>query len=203
MIDIVSNDNVIDIYRNDIDMYISLFCEENDIDIKNLRKEGSQLWNALLQYIQRNVFNNKSKLKKGTPYDYDLLDSICDYYIYICNLYAKEISIIGFCTMTGIDDNTIYRSKEDNWSKEASNYKRDVYKKLNKWNEESLSNRLVDGNKNPVGAIAVLNYRHGWATEARAKGEQITALPVNQLPDLKNIRQIAQSENAGKQHDEK
>ena len=77
--------------------------------------------------------------------------------------YDKEVSVIGFCTLTGIDESIIY-----DWgsgeSGKLSTLSSKIYKKLKQYREESLSNKLVTGNKNPVGVIAVLNRQFGWAS---------------------------------------
>ena len=61
----------------------------------------------------------------------------------------------------------------------------DIYKKLKEFREESLSNKLVTGNKNPVGVIAVLNRQYGWASPYTSdSNRQKTALTAAELPRL-------------------
>ena len=97
-------------------------------------------------------------------------------------LYDKEVSIMGFCNLTGIDKDTI-----TTWSKpdRLSTLSMSIYKKLCENREESLSNKLVTGNKNPVGVIAVLNRQFGWASpytsDANRQQQPLTAA---QLPRL-------------------
>ena len=38
----------------------------------------------------------------------------------------------------------------------------EIYKKLIMFREESLSNKLATGNKNPVGILAILNRHYAW-----------------------------------------
>ena len=75
--------------------------------------------------------------------------------------YDKEVSIIGFSTLTGIDESVIY-----DWgngeSGKLSTSSAKIYKKLKEFREESLSNKLVTGNKNPVGILGVLNRHYQW-----------------------------------------
>ena len=108
-------------------------------------------------------------------------------------LYDKEVSIMGFCNLTGIDKDTI-----TTWSKpdRLSTSSMSIYKKLCENREESLSNKLVTGNKNPVGVIAVLNRQFGWASpytsDANRQQQPLTAA---QLPRLDTQPQdIAQIE---------
>ena len=105
----------IEVFDNKIAEYLYMFCEENDI--KDLKTESQNVWNGALMYIRRYVFPDKSILKSNkrntvdgnniqsnyNAYDYEIVNSICDYYIYICSMYDKEISINGFSYLTGID----------------------------------------------------------------------------------------------------
>jgi hypothetical protein len=61
--------------------------------------------------------------------------------------------------------------------------------------EESLSNKLVDGSKNPVGLIAVLNRQFGWASPyVQDSNKQRQALSSAELPKLnQNSKQLADS----------
>ena len=71
-----------------------------------------------------------------------------------------------------------------------------IYKKLCENREESLSNKLVTGNKNPVGVIAVLNRQFGWASPYTSdSNRQQQPLTAAQLPRLDTQPQdIAQIE---------
>jgi hypothetical protein len=81
-------------------------------------------------------------------------------YYYLCAVYDKECSIIGFSLLTGINRDTIYDwgTKE----KKLSTKSCDIAQKLRVFREESLSNKLATGNKNPVGILAILNRHFAW-----------------------------------------
>lgn len=112
-------DQTIEVFESDIELYLKLFCEEQSID--DLKAESQSVWNAALMYIKRHVFNTSDILKSNNniinnnsimdsnynQYNYDLVNSICDYYIYLCMMYDKEVSAIGFSLLTGIDRYTI------------------------------------------------------------------------------------------------
>ena len=203
-----------EVFENDIQMYLTMFCEENGIE--DMKKESQSVWNAALMYIKRHVFNNNSVLKSSTPlsgynnnnynnqysnlnnsncnsYNIDIVNSICDYYIYLCMMYDKEVSVIGFCNLTGISQDCIYAWANN--TRELSTSGNEVYKKLNQFREESLSNKLVTGNKNPVGVIAVLNRQYGWASPYTSdSNRQKTALTAAELPKLsENNTQLIQN----------
>lgn len=194
-----STDDILEVFENDIDMYLNLFKEEQGIE--DLRAVPQSVWNACLMYIQRHVFNNKDLLKQNSNiynsngimdsnynmYNYDLVNDILDYYIYMCNLYNKEVSIIGFSKLTNIDDETINLWGNDNNKLSTKSF--GIYKKICQMREESLSNKLVDGKQNPVGTIAVLNRQFGWASpytsDANRNKASLTAAELPKLSDNK------------------
>ena len=73
--------------------------------------------------------------------------------------YDKEVSIIGFSTLTGVSDVIIHE-----WGNNGkpSSLSFNIYKKLIQFREESLSNKLATANKNPVGVLAILNRHYQW-----------------------------------------
>ena len=191
-------ENTIEIFENDIQMYLTMFCEENGIE--DMTKEPQSRWNSCLRYIYKYVFKSNNNLLKQTDniyninnpipstynsYNYDMVLKILDIYIFdMCMRYDKEVSIIGFSTLTGIDESIIY-----DWgngeSGKLSTLSSKIYKKLNQFREESLSNKLVTGNKNPVGVIAVLNRQYGWASPYTSdSNRQKRALTADELPKL-------------------
>ena len=204
-------EQTIEVFENDIQMYLSMFCEEQGIE--DMKKESQSVWNAALMYIKRHVFNNNI-LKSNKPlngynnnnynnkysnlnnsncnsYNIYMVNSICDYYIYMCMMYDKEVSQIGFSNLTGINTDTII-----DWGNNINKLSTsacDVYKKLSQFREESLSNKLVTGNKNPVGVIAVLNRQYGWASpytsDSNKQRKSISAEEIRQLLPQNGINQ--------------
>ena len=208
-------EQTIEVFENDIQMYLSMFCEEQCIE--DMKKESQSVWNGALRYIRRHVFSNKDVLKSKdniniynnnipstfNAYNYDTVNSICDIYIDLCFINDKEVSIIGFSNLTGIDNETI--NVWGNNDNKLSSLSFGIYKKLSQFREESLSNKLVTGNKNPVGVIAVLNRQYGWASpytsDSNRQKRSLTAAELpklgadNQqkaLPDAKSVRENAE-----------
>lgn len=181
----MEKEEIAEVFENDITLYLRLFCEEQEIE--DIRKESQSVWNGALMYINRHVFKKDAKalLKLEEPivntgmvdsncnaYDADKLDSICDYYIYLCNVYDKEISVIGFSKLTGISQETLY-----SWLKESrglSNAGSKIVKKLVEQREESLSNKLVTGRQNPVGVLGVLNRHYQWNLPGVSKEKAVS-----------------------------
>ena len=203
-------EQTIEVFENDIQLYLSMFCEENGIE--DMTKEPQSRWNSCLHYIYKHVFangclkqsNNIYNINNNIPsnynsYDYDMVLKVLDIYIIdMCMRYDKEVSIIGFSTLTGIDESIIY-----DWgngeSGKLSTLSSKIYKKLSQFREESLSNKLVTGNKNPVGVIAVLNRQYGWASPYTSdSNRQKTALTAAELPKLGgNSPELVQIEQKG------
>lgn len=189
----------VEVFDNDIEYFLQEFCDLRDID--DMQAQSQNVWNGCMTYINRKVFNNTDKLKLKSSltvlgncnaYDIDIVNSVCDYYIYLCNVYDKEVSIIGFSKLTGINRDTIY-----DWGNNINKLSTkgcDVYKKLVEEREESLSSKLVTGKQNPVGVLGVLNRHYQWnmpgVSRETAKKQVLTAADLPQLGS-KNI-QIAQ-----------
>nr|DAV89976.1 MAG TPA: Terminase small subunit [Caudoviricetes sp.] len=189
-----ANQQDIEIYDNEIMAQLSIFCEENGIE--DMKKESQAVWNSALYFIYKNVFKggvlkstvnynlNGNKIPSNcNSYDYDKCMDVLNIYIYdLCMRYDKEVSVIGYTTLTGIPDSIIYTWRDGN---KLSSVASDIYKKLAKYREESLSDKLVTGSKNPVGVIAVLNRQFGWASPYTAdSNRQKQALTADQLPQL-------------------
>jgi hypothetical protein len=200
-----AEENTIEVFKNDIDYFLNDFQEQHNIE--DLTEIDMSRWNAALLYIQFHVFPkgcNKLKLKDNiyinniklinnnpsncNSYDYDLVNQVVDYYIYLCLLYGKEVSLMGFSNLTGIARQTL-----DTWgnNEKSNNSSSDIYKKLTINNEECYVNRLFNNKGNPVGLIAVLNKRYGWSLPGVTKetvNKQITAsqLPILKAPDDTN-----------------
>ena len=186
----------IEVFENDIQLYLKMFCEEQKI--KDIKRESQAVWNSALRYIYRHIFKDTDRLKSHTnisvnnntipstfnAYDYKKVLDVLDIYIFdMCMRYDKEVSIIGFSTLTGIDQSVIY--DWGNNSNKLSETSSEIYKKLNQFREESLSDKLATGNKNPVGILAILNRHYQWNLPGVSK-EQTLKAPItsDKLPDL-------------------
>lgn len=196
----------IEVFENDIELYLKMFCEEQNI--KDLRIMPQSVWNGCMLYIRKHVFPKGSNRLKDhniynidnnniqsnfNKYNYNLVNDVLDIYVYLCTVYDKEISIIGFSNLTGIDTDVIYTWHNEREPGSPSN---EIYKKLNQLREESLSNKLATGNKNPVGILAILNRHYAWNLPGVSKEKESSkrALSVEQLPKLGQVAQNPQME---------
>lgn len=202
----------LEVFESDIELYLKIFCEKQEI--KDLRAMPQSVWNACLMFIRKNVFpkgsnrlkdhniynNSNNNIQSNyNKYNYNLVNDVLDIYIYLCFMYDKEISIIGFSNLTGIDSETL-----QDWGREGSRLSSlgsAIYKKLSLGREESLSNKLATGNKNPVGILAILNKFYGWnlpGVSREASGKR-AALSVDELPQIGQVAQIQDIKQIEKQ----
>ena len=202
-----------EVYESDIDLWLDQFRSENGID--DLSKLTQSQWNAALMYVNKHCMQELGATLPGSRKKlYDdpvLLNAICDRYIYLCNMYSKEISMRGYAKLTGIYPETLetwynqsYRNINNNpsniyidntikgnnnnigFDNDIGENKDSLYcilcKKLNKEREESLSNKLADGMKNPVGVLAILNRHYAW---------NMPGVREEKRPELRSVEQIA------------
>lgn len=155
-----------EVYNNAIEEAISQYCIDHDLEKKDLYTMDQSRWNSVLMYIYQYAFKpvstDKRQYNENSNINYsdiDLLKSVCNIYINLCYEYSKEISILGFSKLTGINPDTIYTwGKDDGLSRGTS----EIYKNLNREREESLSVRLVSGKGNPLGILGILNRHYLW-----------------------------------------
>ena len=193
----VENTETSQVYENDMELYLSQFCKDQKIE--DIRKESQSVWNAALMYIKRHAFNDSDCLKSKemhkidgfmggysnyNAYDYDLVSRICDYYIYMCMMYDKEVSAIGFSLLTGIDRYTIATWRDE--GTKSSPLSSAIGKKISDFREESLSAKLATAKRNPVGILAILNRHYGWNLPGVSREQQNhkQALTASDLPQL-------------------
>lgn len=170
----VKTESGIEVYEDKISEYLDQYIADHDI--VDMHKEPQSRWNAALLYINKYLFKTHKDYLKLKPYtsgnlkynnttnnnayDLDKINNICDIYINLCYEYDKEISILGFSKLTGINQDTFY-DWGDGSSRPGSSAC-DIYKKLTQEREESLSNMLISGKRNPVGLLGALNRHYGW-----------------------------------------
>ena len=186
----------IEYYENEIDAFLDIFKEQQGIE--DLRTCSQSVWNAALMFVQRHVYN-KSMLKEQNniytdntlmnancnSYNYDLLNSIVDYYIYITALYDKECSIYGFSKLVNIAYQLIQEWGHNyNNSNRLSSKSCDIYKKLTDAREQSLIAKLVSM-KHPTAMAIILNKDYGYNLPGVSKEmANKSPLPAAELPKL-------------------
>ena len=69
----------VEVFNNDIEAYVAMFCEECKPPISDMAKEPQSKWNACLMYVGKHVFYKTDKLKLNkyiddVKVDKDLVD---------------------------------------------------------------------------------------------------------------------------------
>lgn len=210
---VVDQKKQVDVFENDIVLYLSMFCEEHKIE--DMTKEPQSRWNAALMYINKHVFGDKRALKLNNTiskddtncimdsnfymYDLDKLEYILYIYYYLCAVYDKECSIMGYSLLTGINYDTLMDWGADERKLSTKGF--DIVQKLRIFREESLSNKLATGNKNPVGILAILNRHYVWNLPGVSReGIQRVIKSADQLPKLGEINaQLADVQGENRQ----
>lgn len=98
----------VQIYTTTVQDLIDNACIE--FHIEDLLKAGQRQWKAVMQYVGMHLFPDTKVLKDKSlsplgnatiptncnRYDREVLYKLCDYYIYISNVYSKLVSTVAF-----------------------------------------------------------------------------------------------------------
>lgn len=179
------NNNTVDVFKSDIDMYINLWMEERNID--DMCKVSQNRWYNCCKYIYEHVFKVNPKYLKddnniNNAYDTDKVNEVLDIYIDLCNDYEKVVNIVGFTFFTGIHRDTL-----NGWVNgvQLASSGSDICKKIDEMREESLVGLQVSGKGNPMNYMPSLNKYCGFNMPGvRDQGSRVRALTASELPKL-------------------
>ena len=177
--------NTVDVFKDDIDMYINLWMEERNIE--DLCKISQNRWYNCCKYVYENVFKVNPKYLKddnniNNAYDTDKVNEVLDIYIDLCNDYEKVVNIVGFTFFTGIHRDTL-----NGWVNgvQLASSGSDICKKIDEMREESLVGLQVSGKGNPMNYMPSLNKYCGFNMPGvRDQGSRVRALTASELPKL-------------------
>ena len=201
--EINTTEQKVEVYNNRIEESIANYCIDHNLKEKDLYTMDQSRWNSVLLYVYKQVFkpcntDTARRYNENSNIDYsdiELLKSICNIYIDLCYEYSKEVSILGFSKLTGINPDTIYTWGKDGGTERGTS---EIYKNLNREREESLSVRLVSGKGNPVGILGILNRHYGWnmgqprGQDARQKAPDVPQIAERYGVEIAEKDQIAQ-----------
>ena len=179
------NNNTVDVFKSDIDMYINLWMEERHIE--DLCKVSQNRSYNCCKYIYEHVFKVNQKYLKddnniNNAYDTDKVNEVLDIYIDLCNDYEKVVNIVGFTFFTGIHRDTL-----NGWVNgvQLGSSGSDICKKIDEMREESLVGLQVSGKGNPMNYMPSLNKYCGFNMPGvRDQGPRVRALTASELPKL-------------------
>lgn len=177
--------NTVDVFKDDIDMYINLWMEERSIE--DMCKVSQNRWYNCCKYVYENVFKVNPKYLKddnniNNAYDTDKVNEVLDIYIDLCNDYEKVVNIVGFTFFTGIHRDTL-----NGWINgvQLGSSGSDICKKIDEMREESLVGLQVSGKGNPMNYMPSLNKYCGFNMPGvRDQGSRARALTASELPQL-------------------
>ena len=177
--------NTVDVFKDDIDMYINLWMEERSIE--DMCKVSQNRWYNCCKYIYEHVIKVNPKYLKddnniNNAYDTDKVNEVLDIYIDLCNDYEKVVNIVGFTFFTGIHRDTL-----NGWVNgvQLGSSGSDICKKLDEMREESLVGLQVSGKGNPMNYMPSLNKYCGFNMPGvRDQGARARALTASELPKL-------------------
>ena len=121
---VTNTENSIEIFENDIELYISLWCDTQNISVSDIVTISQNRYNSLLYYLYRHIFKDADLKCKdmsysgvlntnNNAYNIPLIESICDVYIDLCDRFDKIVNVEGFCRLIGIDKETVYEWSRD------------------------------------------------------------------------------------------
>lgn len=179
------NNNTVDVFKSDIDMYINLWMEERHVE--DLCKVSQNRWYNCCKYIYEHVFKVNPKYLKddnniNNAYDTDKVNEVLDIYIDLCNDYEKVVNIVGFTFFTGIHRDTL-----NGWVNgvQLGSSGPDICKKIDQMREESLVGLQISGKNNPMCYMPSLNKYCGFNMPGvRDQGARARALTASELPKL-------------------
>lgn len=188
----------IQVFADGIDKGVYMFCQDNDMELSDLRSAPQAIWTACLIYIHKNVLNDplllKSKPNINNAYNFDKVNKLYDLYVYYSSLYNKVISMSDFCHLSGIDNTYVHQWENDtgkfnNGHNKATDAGYKFLQKVRNDREKALTGRIISTG-NAVGLLGVANREYGWNQPASAsaaigyqpKPRQIPVDPDKPLP---------------------
>lgn len=179
--------NTVDVFKDDIDMYINLWMEERHVE--DMCKVSQNRWYNCCKHVYENVFKVNPKYLKddnniNNAYDTDKVNEVLDIYIDLCNDYEKVVNIVGFTFFTGIHRDTL-----NGWvnGERLGSTASDICKKIDQMREESLVGLQISGKNNPMCYMPSLNKYCGFNMPGvRDQGARARALTASELPKLGN-----------------
>ena len=184
-----SNSNI-EVYKNDIDMYMHLWMEERNID--DMCKVSQNRWYNCCKYIYEHVFKDNPDLLKvdgriNNKYDTESkVLQVLDLYIDLCNDYEKVINITGFTFFTGIHRDTLNGWVHDMGSSSSGS---DICKKLDEMREESLVGLQVSGKGNPMNYMPSLNKYCGFNMPGVREQNSAQRQSIEQIQERYKVEQ--------------
>ena len=187
MIETMENEKKDIIYfRNMIPALVCEYYEGQGIETKDIVNAPLNTWSACMRFVNSACINKadiqedyivKERGLTAKRYNQEIIEELCNIFLAECEKYDKVPSAWAFSLLCGIDRSTLeeWRYGYKSGGKVIPS-RSDIMKKVEGARENSLANRLIDGRKNPMGALACLNFQFGW------NGSRIAEERIEQVP---------------------
>lgn len=190
--ELVVDCNGIEIYENDFEFAISEACKKEGIDDLRAAKQGP--WQAVMRDVGKSIFGDNSILRdkdnivlegnniptNNNRFDYNIINILSEYYIYLSDRYDKLVSTEAFSLFINVPRETIARWKQ----LEPSTPRNHIYKKIDNARRKCVLNHAYD-NGNVTGTLYVGNVEYQWNLPGVSKEQaNKSALPASELPKL-------------------
>ena len=166
--DVIVNCNGIEIFDNEFELAIDEACEKYGIE--DLTEASQRQWKAVMRYVGKRVFTDTQILRdkntvllegnkiptNNNRFDYNIINTLCDYYMSMSDRYNKLISAEAFSLLLNMPRETISLWGSD----EPSTLRFNIYKKLKDYRLECIKDNAYD-NGNVTGTMYVGNVEFG------------------------------------------
>ena len=179
-------------FKNVIPELVKEYYSECGVDEAKIIDAPLNTWSACMRFINRECISRDDLMEDyeigqgghNKRYNTELVGVLCNIFLEMCETYDKTPSLWAFALLIGADRVTLEKwlyNYQGGLSLQHSN----ITKKIKMAREASLANRIVDGRKNPVGAIAALNHEFAWNSSTVIDVERIDKpLSAAELPIL-------------------
>lgn len=147
-----------------IDAVIFSTAEKYKID--DIRKAPATVWRSLCMTVgfmfrQTKLLEDIQREREhgGKIYDAERVAALLEVWAIMCGSYDKAPLAADFIAFSGISENWFYNN---NGQCDLTSARAGIREKLLKIQEAGISSALVDGRRNPTGAIFFLKNWHGW-----------------------------------------
>ena len=195
--------NGVEIYENDFELAIADACKKEHIEDLRTAKQGP--WQAVMRDVGKRIFGDNSILRdkntvilegnsiptNNNRFNYDVISTLLEYYIYLSDRYDKLVSTEAFSLFINVPRETIARWKQ----LEPGSSRNHIFKKINDTRLKCILNHAYD-NGNVTGTMYVGNveYHTNLPGVSREQGGK-QALPDAQLPKLQDSSSNCTTEN--------
>lgn len=187
------NNITVDVFKNDIEKYITLWMEERNIE--DMCKTSQNRWYNCCKYIYNHVFKDntaylKSESNINNQYDKEKVLKVLELYIDLCNDYEKIINITGFTFFTGIHRDTL-----NEWSHDVTldSLGSDISKKIDEMREESLVGLQVSGKGNPMNYMPSLNKYCGFNMPGVRVQDSSKTQSIEQIRERYSLSELSEN----------